>query len=91
MNFKLLSTIVFVTAVMAYNPADANMISCSGNDLSRMTTMMSARPDGPHKWEMYKHLAMINSAMAKDGSRGCQKIMSKMMAGSGMPMIKSNR
>lgn len=91
MKFNLFATIVFASAIMTYNPADAHMMSCSGDDLSRMTTMMSAKPDGPHKWEMYKHLAMINSAMAKDGSRGCQRMMSKMMAGSRMPMMKSNR
>ena len=91
MKFMFFSTVLFATAVMAYKPADANMMSCSGDDLSRMTTMISARPDGLHKWEMYKHLAMINSAMAKDGSRGCQRTMSKMMASSGMPMMKNDR
>ena len=54
-----------------------------------MTTMMGGMPDGPHKWEMNKRLAMINAAMAKDGPRGCRQKMHSKMMGSKMPMMKS--
>jgi len=46
-------------------------------------------PDGPHKSEMNKHLALINAAMAKDGPRGCSMTMKKMMTGSKMSTMKS--
>ena len=92
MKYAMLSAAVLAGAVLAFNPASAEMMSCSGGDMSQMTTMMGGMPDGPHKWEMNKHLAMINAAMAKDGPRGCsmtmQKTHSKMM-GSKMPMMKS--
>ena len=91
MKYAMVSAAVLAGAVLAFNPASAQMMSCSG-DMSQMTTMMAAMPDSPHKWEMNKHLAMINAAMAKDGPRGCSMTMQKMhskMMGSKMPMMKS--
>ena len=96
MKYAMVSAAVLASAVLAFNPASAAMMSCSG-DMSQMTTMMAGMPDGPHKWEMNKHLAMINAAMAKDGPRGCSVTMHKMhakmmgskMMGSKMPMMKS--
>ena len=96
MKYAIVSAAVLASAVLAFNPASAAMMSCSG-DMSQMTTMMGGMPDGPHKWEMNKHLAMINAAMAKDGPRGCSMTMHKMHAqmmgskrmGSKMPMMKS--
>ena len=60
--------------------AEAQMSSrmCSGDSLSKMVTMVGGMPDGPHKWEMYKHLAMLNTAMSKDGKRGCEVTMKAM-------------
>jgi hypothetical protein len=103
MKYAMVSAAVLASAVLAFNPASAAMMSCSG-DMSQMTTMMAGMPDGPHKWEMNKHLAMINAAMAKDGPRGCSMTMQMMhskmhsrmhsrmhssMMGSKMPMMKS--
>ena len=48
-----------------------------------------AMPDGPKKWAMNKHLAMVNAAMAKDGVRGCNLTMIKMMKGKKMSMMKA--
>lgn len=70
-------------------------MACSGDHLSKMTAMTSTMPDSSRKWMMNSHLAMVNSAMAKDGARGCEMAMmdmmhgSKMMSGSHMPMMKS--
>ena len=89
MKCAMVSAVVLAGAVLASNPASAEMMSCSGGDMSQMTTMMGGMPDGPQKWEMNKHLAMINAAMAKDGPRGCSVTMQKMhskMMGSKMPM-----
>ena len=88
MKYAIVSAAVLAAAVLAFSPASAEMM-CSGADMSKMSTMIGAMPDGPQKWEMYKHLAMVNAAMAKDGPRGCSTTMKKMMMGSKMPMMKS--
>ncbi len=49
---------------------------------------MGGMPDGPKKWEMNKHLAAVNAAMAKDGPRGCIMTIKKMMMGSKKTMMK---
>jgi len=77
-----------VMLVFTFAPASAHMMSCSA-DMSKMTAMMTGMPDGPHKWEMNKHLAMLNAAMARDGTRGCSVAMKQMMGGSKMGMMKS--
>jgi hypothetical protein len=69
--------LVLVAAVLTFSPASAHMEMCS--DMSKMTTMMGAMPDSPKKWEMNQHLAMVNSAMAKDGTHGCRMTMMHMM------------
>lgn len=84
MKYAIVSAGILAAAVLASNPASAKMMHCSGTHLSKMTTMIGGMPDGPHKWEMNKHLAMINAAMAKDGMRGCDMSMMKMMHGMGM-------
>ena len=89
MKYALVSSSILVAAVFAFSPASAEMMSCSGTHMSKMTTMMGGMPDGPNKWKMNKHLAMINTAMAKDGTRGCSMTMKKMMMGSKMSMMKS--
>jgi len=76
-----------VAAVLTFSPASAHMQMCS--DMSKMTSMMSAMPDGPKKWEMNRHLAMVNAAMAQDGTQGCKMAMMTMMHGEKMSMTKS--
>lgn len=76
----------YPAAVLAFSPASAEIKSCSGADMSKMTTMMSGMPDSPRKWEMNKHLTAINAA---DGPRGCSMTMKKMMTGSKMSKMKS--
>ena len=71
-----------VAAVLAFSPASAHMQMCS--DMSKMTSMMNTMPDSPKKWEMNRHLAMVNTAMAKDGTPGCQMTMMTMMQGGHM-------
>ena len=78
MKYAIILTAVMATSAFAVNPASSKMMMCSGEHLSKMTTMVSAMPDGPHKSEMYKHLAMVNTAMAKDGMRGCDMMMRNM-------------
>ena len=89
MKYAAISAVVLASAVFAFSPASAKMMSCSGTDMAKMTAMMGAMPDGPKKWEMNKHLAMVNAAMAKDGVRGCNLTMTKMMKGKKMSMMKA--
>jgi hypothetical protein len=89
MKKAVIPAVMAVAVFLVSAPASANMMSCSGDGMSKMATMLGGMPDGPHKWEMYKHLAMVNAAMAKDGTRGCEMMMMNMMKGSKMSMMKS--
>jgi len=75
-----------IAAVLALSPASAHMHMCS--DMSKMTSMMNGMPDSPRKWEMNRHLAMVNAAMAKDGTHGCNMAMMSMMHGKHMSTHK---
>ena len=76
-----------VAIVLVFGPASAHMEMCA--DMSKMTLMMNAMADSPKKWEMNRHLAMVNAAMAKDGTQGCKMAMMAMMHGKHMSMMKS--
>ena len=89
MKYAIILAAVMASSAFAVSPASSKMMPCSGDHLSKMTTMVGGMADGPHKWEMYKHLEMVNTAMAKDGMRGCDMTMMKMMRGSKMKMMKS--
>lgn len=78
MNYAVILAAIVTASAFAASPASSKMNMCSGDHLSKMTTMSGAMPDGPHKWEMYKHLEMLNTAMAKDGTRGCERTMMNM-------------
>ena len=92
MKCAVISAAIVGTVILAFSPASARMMTstmmCSDAHLSKMTTMMVGMPDSPKKWEMNKHLAMVNAAMAKDGMRGCNRSMME-MHGSRMSMMKS--
>ena len=78
MKYAVIIAAVVAASAFAISPASSKMSMCSGDHLSKMTTMSSGMPDGPRKSEMYKHLEMVNSAMAKDGTRGCDRAMRTM-------------
>lgn len=78
MKFAVIAATVVAASAFAPSPASSKMSMCSGDHLSKMTTMVGGMPDSPHKWEMYKHLAMVNTAMSKDGTRGCEMAMRSM-------------
>jgi hypothetical protein len=78
MKYAIILAAVVATSAFAVSPASSKMRMCSGDHLSKMTTMSNEMPDGPHKWEMYKHLEMVNTAMSKDGMRGCEMTMKNM-------------
>ena len=78
-SLRFLALSVLATLSLA-TVAEAQMSSqmCSGDHLSKMMTMVGGMPDGPHKWAMYKYLAILNTAMSKDGIRGCEMTMENM-------------
>ena len=78
MKYAVAVAAVLAASAFVVSPASAEMRMCSGDQLSRMTTMVSGMPDGPRKSEMYKHLEMLNVAMAKDGTRVCERFMINM-------------
>lgn len=78
MKYAVAAAAVLATIAFSVSPASSKMMSCSGAHLSKMTTMAGGMPDGSHKWEMYKHLEIVNTAMAKDGMRGCDRVMRTM-------------
>ena len=85
MKYSVVSAAVLAAALFAASPATAKMMSCSSADMSKMVTMIGGMPDGAHKSEMNKHLAMANAAMAKGDMPKCNM----MMKGSKMSMMKS--
>ena len=92
MKYAIILAAAMATSAFAVSPASSKtsmMMACSGDHLSKMTTTVGGMPDGPRKWEMNKHLEMVNTAMAKDGIRGCDMAMRKMMRDSKMKMMKS--
>ena len=75
MKNAVITAAVVAASAFAVSPATSKMTMCSGGHLSKMTTMVGAMPEGPQKWEMYKHLEMVNTAMSKDGMHGCNMTM----------------
>ena len=78
MKYAVTAAAVVAASAFAVSPASSKMTMCSGDHLSKMTAMVGGMPDGPQKWEMYKHLEMVNTAMSKDGMRGCDMTMKNM-------------
>jgi hypothetical protein len=77
------AAIVVATAVaLAGGPVSAATIACSELDMSQLTAMVGAMPDGANKWQMYGYLADINAATARDGARGCDIALMNMTRGS---------
>jgi hypothetical protein len=69
------ATIAAVISSPGSASASADEITCGGVNMSFMTTMIGAMADSPSKWQLYRHLATINEAMAIDGKRGCDAAM----------------
>ena len=78
MKYAIILAAVIATSAFAVSPASSKMMMCSGEHLSKMTTMVGGMPEGPHKWAMYKYLVILNTAMSKDGIRGCEMTMKNM-------------
>ena len=78
MKHTVIAAAIIAALALAISPASSKMMMCSADHLSKMTTMVGGMPDGPQKWKMYQHLEMVNTAMSKDGMRGCAMTMRNM-------------
>ena len=78
MKYAIALAVVVAASAFAVSPASSREKPCSGEHLSKMTTMVGTMPEGSHKRMMNKHLEMVNIAMAKDGMPGCEKILRTM-------------
>jgi hypothetical protein len=55
---------------LAFTPASAAMMACTGDNMAKTTTMMTGMPDGPGKMGMGKEMGMANMEMSKGNMRG---------------------
>ena len=81
MKYTVIPAAVVMIAGCVCSPTSAKSMSCLGVDMAVMTTMIGTMADGPHKWEMYRNLAAINTAMAGEGARGCDAVMMVITSG----------
>jgi hypothetical protein len=80
---NLTAAILVAAAIVATGGSvSAATIACSDLDMSQLTAMVGAMPDGSHKWQMYGYLAAINSATAHKGAHGCDMALMNMTRGS---------
>jgi hypothetical protein len=63
-------TAATLLALAASAPASAAMMSCSGDNMSKTSTMMMSMPDGPNKMAMNKEMSMANMEASKGNMRG---------------------
>jgi hypothetical protein len=57
-------------AALAFTPASAKMMACSGENMAKTTAMADKMPDGPGKMGMAKEMGMANMEMSKGNMRG---------------------
>jgi len=81
MKYPAFVAAMIALSASAFVPVSAESITCLGVDMSIMTKMIGTMADGPHKWEMYRYLAALNTAMATDGMRGCDAVMMDITSG----------
>lgn len=69
---KILITAAMFT-VMALTPASAKMMACTGENMAKSTTAMTAMMEGPGKMAVAKEMSKANMAMSKGDMRGACK------------------
>lgn len=82
---------IAILAVAAFcgisGPVSAKMMSCSSDNMSKTSMMMTSMPDGPSKMAMNKEMGMANTEASKGNSRGaCMHYMRAQKMG----MMKSD-
>jgi hypothetical protein len=83
---KKISITAAMFAALAFTPASAAMMACTGDNMAKTTTMMGNMPDGAGKMGMGKEMGMANMEMSKGNMRGaCMHYMKAQK----MSMMKS--
>ena len=59
-----------IFSALAFTPASAKMMACSGENMGKTNTMISNMPEGPGKMGMSKEMGMANTEMSKGNMRG---------------------
>jgi len=84
MKKTLITAAIF--SALAFTPASAKMMACTGENMANSATMMSGMADGPGKMAMGKEMGMANMEMSKGNMRGaCMHYMKAQKMG----MMKS--
>jgi hypothetical protein len=65
---KILITAAVFSA-LAFTPASAKMMGCSGENMAKTNMMMTGMADGPGKMGMSKEMGMANMEMSKGNMR----------------------
>jgi hypothetical protein len=65
---KILMTAAMFSA-LAFTPASAAPMACSGANMAKSSTMILTMQDGPGKQAMVKEMGMVNSHMSKGNMR----------------------
>jgi hypothetical protein len=74
-------------SALAFTPASAKMMACSGENMAKTNMMISSMPEGQGKMGMNKEMGMANMEMSKGHMHGaCMHYMKaqKMSMKSGM-------
>jgi hypothetical protein len=63
-EMRILITAAALSA-LAFTPASAAMMACTGDNMAKSSMMMGTMPDGAGKMGMTKEMAMANMEMSK--------------------------
>ena len=76
-----ITTIAVVGALISFSPASlAKMMPCTGENMAKSLTAVSAMPYSPVRSAMMKEMSAANSAMSKGDMRGaCKSYMRAQM------------
>ena len=56
-------------SALAFTPASAKMMACTGDNMAKMNMMMAGMPDGPGRMAMEKEMGKVNTEMSKGNMR----------------------
>jgi hypothetical protein len=73
-------------SALAFSPASAKMMTCTGENMAKSQAAMAGMPDSPGKMTMARQMGMANMEMSKGNMRGACK---HYMDAQKMSMMKS--
>ena len=84
---RTIAILTVATFCVISGPASAKMMSCSSDNMSKTSMMMTLMPDGPNKMAMNKEMGMANMEASKGNSKSaCMHYMRAQKMG----MMKSD-